>query len=88
MTDRPLRLLGVFAHPDDESLGNGGTFVRYAREGVAIVTAADGTYHSSSGEPPHGVAKLYYMAPPVGMIAQYEQVFGELPLWCRECCRR
>lgn len=182
MTDRPLRLLGVFAHPDDESLGNGGTFVRYAREGVetylltatrgqrgwfgapdenpgiealgalreqelrraaailgvreltlldyvdgdlaeaapreiirqiadylrrirphvvitfgpdgayghpdhiaisqfttaAIVTAADTTYQSPSGEPPHQVAKLYYMAPSSKLIAQYEEVFGEL----------
>lgn len=29
-----LKLLGVFAHPDDESLGAGGTLVKYAREGV------------------------------------------------------
>lgn len=29
-----LRLLSVFAHPDDESLGMGGTLARYAAEGV------------------------------------------------------
>jgi LmbE family N-acetylglucosaminyl deacetylase len=29
-----LKLLAVFAHPDDESLGNGGTFAKYAAEGV------------------------------------------------------
>ena len=29
-----LRLLCVFAHPDDESLGTGGTLARYAAEGV------------------------------------------------------
>ena len=34
MTD-PLRLLAVFAHPDDESMGMGGTLAKYAAEGVA-----------------------------------------------------
>lgn len=29
-----LRLMAVLAHPDDESLGLGGTLVKYAREGV------------------------------------------------------
>ena len=33
MTD-PLRLLCVFAHPDDESMGMGGTLAKYAAEGV------------------------------------------------------
>jgi LmbE family N-acetylglucosaminyl deacetylase len=33
MTD-PLRLLAVFAHPDDESMGMGGTLAKYAAEGV------------------------------------------------------
>lgn len=39
-----LRLLGVFAHPDDECLGNGGAFAKYAAEGVAthLVTATRG----------------------------------------------
>ena len=41
---RVLRLMGVFAHPDDESLGAGGTLAKYASEGVevAIVTATRG----------------------------------------------
>jgi len=30
----PLKLLAVFPHPDDESLGLGGTLARYAAEGV------------------------------------------------------
>jgi LmbE family N-acetylglucosaminyl deacetylase len=29
-------LLGVFAHPDDETYCAAGTFARYAREGVAV----------------------------------------------------
>jgi len=33
---RPLKLMCVLAHPDDESLGMGGTLARYASEGVGI----------------------------------------------------
>ena len=33
------RILGVFAHPDDETTGCAGTFMRYAREGVEIYVA-------------------------------------------------
>lgn len=38
------RLLAILAHPDDESFGPGGTFARYAREGVDvhIAIATDG----------------------------------------------
>src|SRR5262252_2199986 len=40
----PLRLMAVLAHPDDESLGFGGTLARYAAEGVEtyLVTATRG----------------------------------------------
>lgn len=40
----PLRLMAVLAHPDDESLGCGGTLARYAAEGVEtyLVTATLG----------------------------------------------
>ncbi|MBR9989389.1 MAG: PIG-L family deacetylase [Gemmatimonadetes bacterium] len=40
----PLRLLAVLAHPDDESLGLGGTLARYADEGVDtfLITATRG----------------------------------------------
>src|SRR4051812_33514799 len=39
-----LRLMAVLAHPDDESLGLGGTLARYANEGVQtfLVTATRG----------------------------------------------
>jgi LmbE family N-acetylglucosaminyl deacetylase len=40
----PLRLMAILAHPDDETLGFGGTLARYAAEGVAtsLVTATRG----------------------------------------------
>ena len=40
----PLRLMAVLAHPDDESLGCGGTLAKYAAEGVEtyLVTATLG----------------------------------------------
>jgi len=42
--DTPLRLMAILAHPDDESLGNGGALARYAAEGVdvTLVTATRG----------------------------------------------
>jgi LmbE family N-acetylglucosaminyl deacetylase len=44
LTDKKLRLLAVLAHPDDESLGFGGTLAKYADEGieVSLVTATRG----------------------------------------------
>ncbi len=39
-----LSFLGIFAHPDDESLGAGGLFAKYAAEGVrtSLITATRG----------------------------------------------
>ena len=50
----------MLAHPDDESLGLGGTLVRYAAE----------------EEPPHGVAKLYYRVFRASEVAAFRSVFG------------
>jgi LmbE family N-acetylglucosaminyl deacetylase len=52
----PLKLMGVLAHPDDESLGIGGTLAKYASEGVEtyLVTATRGERgrFGDSGEKP------------------------------------
>ena len=41
---RKLKLLGILDHPDDESLGFGGTFAKYGAEGIEtyLVTATRG----------------------------------------------
>ena len=48
------RLLAVFAHPDDESFGTGGTLARYSREGVEVhvCTVTDGAAGSYSVDEP------------------------------------
>lgn len=56
MAERALRLACVLAHPDDESLGVGGTLAKYAAEGVEIhvVTATRGErgrYRDGSDHP-------------------------------------
>jgi LmbE family N-acetylglucosaminyl deacetylase len=42
--EKKLKLLAILSHPDDESLGFGGTLARYAREGIEtyLVTATRG----------------------------------------------
>ncbi|MEU3572625.1 PIG-L family deacetylase [Kitasatospora sp. NPDC036755] len=53
MADRPLTLMAVHAHPDDEATGTGGVLARYAAEGIrtVLVTCTDGR----CGDAPGGV---------------------------------
>ena len=53
MPDRPLTLMAVHAHPDDEATSTGGVLARYAAEGVrtVLVTCTDG----GCGDGPGGV---------------------------------
>ncbi|GHD87030.1 PIG-L family deacetylase [Streptomyces naganishii] len=53
MADRPLTLMAVHAHPDDEATGTGGVLARYAEEGIrtVLVTCTDG----GCGDGPGGV---------------------------------
>ena len=39
MTDAPLRLLAVHAHPDDEASKGAATMARYVAEGVEVLVA-------------------------------------------------
>ncbi|MFD0327431.1 PIG-L deacetylase family protein [Streptacidiphilus monticola] len=53
MSDWPLTLMAVHAHPDDEATGTGGVLARYAAEGIrtVLVTCTDGR----CGDGPSGV---------------------------------
>jgi LmbE family N-acetylglucosaminyl deacetylase len=53
MNNRPLTLMAVHAHPDDEVTSSGGALARYAAEGVTtvVVTCTDGR----CGDGPNGV---------------------------------
>jgi LmbE family N-acetylglucosaminyl deacetylase len=63
MTDS-LRLLAVFPHPDDETLGLGPTLVKYASEGVethlVCATRGERGWYESEGPDPgwEGVARI------------------------------
>jgi LmbE family N-acetylglucosaminyl deacetylase len=53
MTDRPLTLMAVHAHPDDEATGTGGILARCAAEGIrtVLVVCTDG----ACGDGPDGI---------------------------------
>jgi LmbE family N-acetylglucosaminyl deacetylase len=60
-----LTLMAVHAHPDDEVLGTGGVFVRYAEEGARTVLVTctngeqgDGPGGVKPGEPGHNAAEV------------------------------
>jgi LmbE family N-acetylglucosaminyl deacetylase len=47
-----LRLMCILAHPDDESLGMGGTLARYAKEGVTATRGERGRFGDAAVKPP------------------------------------
>jgi LmbE family N-acetylglucosaminyl deacetylase len=51
MAERPLTLMAVHAHPDDEALGTGGVLARYSDEGVrtVLVTCTNGELGDAPG---------------------------------------
>ena len=62
--DEPLKLLAVFPHPDDETLGLGSTLARYADEGIdtylICATRGERGWFDSEGPDPglEGVARI------------------------------
>ena len=68
MTDRPLTLMAVHAHPDDEATTTGGVLAQYAAEGIrtVLVTCTDGGCGDGPGgvkpgEPGHDPAAVVLM---------------------------
>ncbi|MFE0458629.1 PIG-L family deacetylase [Kitasatospora sp. NPDC058965] len=68
MVDRPLTLMAVHAHPDDEATGTGGVLARYAAEGIRTVLVTctdggcgDGPGGAKPGEPGHDPAAVAAM---------------------------
>jgi LmbE family N-acetylglucosaminyl deacetylase len=68
MADRPLTLMAVHAHPDDEATGTGGVLARYAAEGfrTVLVTCTDG----GCGDGPGGVKPGQPGHDPAAVVAQ------------------
>jgi len=65
VSDQPLTLMAVHAHPDDEALGTGGVLALYADEGVRTVLVTctngelgDGPGGVKPGEPGHDEAAV------------------------------
>jgi len=65
MVDRPLTLMAVHAHPDDEATGTGGVLAKAAAEGIrtVLVTCTDGRCGdgpdgAKPGEPGHDPAAV------------------------------
>ena len=71
MPDRPLTLMAVHAHPDDEAISTGGILARYAGEGVrtVLVTCTNGELGDAPGglkpgDPGHDERRGRPPAPP------------------------
>ena len=65
MHERPLTLMAVHAHPDDEALGTGGILARYSDEGIRTVLVTctngelgDGRGGAKPGEAGHDEAEV------------------------------
>jgi LmbE family N-acetylglucosaminyl deacetylase len=83
----PLRLMCIAAHPDDETLGVGGTLAKYAREGVEtyVVTATRG----EAGR--HGASPQRPPAEAIGRVRECEEraaaeILGVQGVWFLDCC--
>ncbi|CAN5616651.1 PIG-L family deacetylase [soil metagenome] len=59
MAERPLTLMAVHAHPDDEATGTGGVLARCAAEGIrtVLVTCTDGGCGDGAGGVKPGAAE-------------------------------
>jgi LmbE family N-acetylglucosaminyl deacetylase len=68
MSDRPLTLMAVHAHPDDEATGTGGVLAKYAAEGLqtVLVTCTDGR----CGDGPDGAKPGEPGHDPVAVVAR------------------
>jgi LmbE family N-acetylglucosaminyl deacetylase len=77
MAQRPLTLMAVHAHPDDEATGTGGVLARYSREGIqtVLVTCTDG----GCGDGPGGVKPGEPGHDPAAVVAMRK---GELEESC------
>jgi LmbE family N-acetylglucosaminyl deacetylase len=53
MSTRPLTLMAVHAHPDDEAIGTGGILARYSDEGVRVVLVT--CTNGELGDAPGGI---------------------------------
>lgn len=76
-----LKLMCILAHPDDESLGNGGILAKYAAEGVEtyLVTATRGErgwFGNESDYP--GLEALGKRREAEKMFLAYQSVFGDV----------